>query len=138
MRFLLALLLLFALPASAEEQIVSPSEFREYAEGWTLYFDRDGQPFGSEEFYDEGRVKWRYRDGSCIDGVWRTHGAQLCFLFDTSNSDGQVQCWRVLRKDEDLYVRLLNDTPDVFELRVSGRDKRPLLCGAPATNTGLR
>ena len=46
-------------PALAEEKPISPSEFRDYAEGWTLYFERDGQPFGSESFLKNGKVQWR-------------------------------------------------------------------------------
>ncbi|MEO1492593.1 MAG: hypothetical protein AAFV19_10620 [Pseudomonadota bacterium] len=140
MRTLLtALILLVASAAQAgDEEIVSPSEFRDYAEGWTLYFERDGQHFGSEEFREDGRVRWRYRDGTCVEGAWRSHGAQLCFLYDSANSDGSVQCWRVLRQDDDLIVRLL-DGPNAqnpgLELRVSGRDKKPLLCGDPGTRT---
>jgi hypothetical protein len=134
-----ALVFLAATTAHAgEEEIVGPSEFRDYAEGWTLYFERDGEHFGSEEFRADGRVRWRYRDGSCVEGAWRSHGAQLCFLYDAANSDGSVQCWRVVRKGEDLLVRLLqgpNTQNPGLELRVSGRDKKPLLCGDPGTNT---
>ena len=51
----LLLLCLIALGAPAlapalAEQPVGPSEFREYAEGHTLYFDLNGEPFGSEAF----------------------------------------------------------------------------------------
>ena len=134
MRTLLALILLVATPAFAEEKIVSPSEFREFAEGWTLYFERDGKPFGSESFDTGGDTTWRYRDGTCADGVWRAHGAQLCFQYSEPAS-GDVLCWRVLRDDKGLLARLLNGDNQGLELRVSGRDRQPLLCGGEGKST---
>lgn len=128
------MILLTALPASAEEKVVSPSEFRNYAEGWTLYFERDGKPFGSESFGPKGQTTWRYRDGTCTDGAWRPHGAQVCFLYDQQQND-DVLCWRVLRDDEGLLARLLNGDNQGLELRVTGRDNKPLLCGEPGKST---
>lgn len=134
MRTLFALFLLVALPAAAEEKVVSPSEFREYAEGWTLYFERDGTPFGSESFSADGKTTWRYRDGTCADGAWRPHGAQVCFRYD-QNGEDDVLCWRVLRDNDGLLARLLNGDNEGLELRVTGRDNKPLLCGAPGKST---
>lgn len=119
------------LPAAAMEQPISPGEFRDYAEGWTLYFERDGEPFGSEQFEPGGQTRWRYRDGSCVHGAWRPYGAQVCFLYN-SEIEGEVLCWRMLRDDEGLMARLLNGENAGLELRITGRDKEPLLCGAPA------
>jgi len=131
MRALLLVLALVAGPALAAEP-VAPAEFRAYAEGHTLYFERDGAPHGSEAFRAEGRVTWRFPDGSCVEGMWRPHGAQLCFLYEGMD---EVQCWWALRDDEGLFVRLLGDGPDAgMELRITGRDERPLLCGAPGTD----
>lgn len=130
MRTLLALALIAA-PALAEEP-VSPSEFKDFAEGYTLYFERDGQPFGAEEFLEGGKTRWRYRDGSCVIGAWRPHGAQLCFLYPDQGSD--VQCWRMMRDDNGLYARLLGPEGGL-ELRIAGRDRSPLLCGEPGEST---
>lgn len=134
MRTLFALILLVALPANAEETVVSPGEFREFAEGWTLYFERDGKPFGSESFSSDGKTNWRYRDGSCVSGAWRPHGAQVCFLYDQGEGD-DVLCWRVLRDSEGLMARLLNGENQGLQLRITGRDKQPLLCGEPGKST---
>lgn len=125
---------LFALPAAAEEVPVGPTEFREFAEGWTLYFERDGQFFGSESFEPGGTTRWRYRDGSCVDGNWRSRGAQICFLYDSQVED-EVLCWRMLRDGDGLMARLLNGENQGLELRITRRDKKPLLCGAPGTQT---
>lgn len=123
---LVSCLLLFALPALAEEP-VSPSEFREYAEGYTLYFDRDGEPFGSEAFEPGGGTLWRYQDGSCLPGAWRPHGAQVCFFYGATED---VLCWRLVRDEQGLLVRLLGAGPDAgMELRITRRDQRPPICG---------
>lgn len=126
--------LCLAWPVQADEKPISPREFREYAEGWTLYFEREGQPFGSESFEPGGETVWRYRDGSCVEGDWRPHGAQICFLYD-SELEADVLCWRMLRDDQGLLARLLNGQNEGLELRITGRDKQPLLCGEPGTDT---
>ncbi len=139
MKHLFALLVLAvaALPVSAaDEQPLSPAEFREYAEGYTLYFSRDGEPFGSERFEPGGKTRWRYRDGSCVHGAWRSHGAQVCFLYEAGASgDDRPLCWRVLLDEEGMFARLLEGDNAGLELRVTSRDRKPLLCGAPGTST---
>ena len=77
---LAALLLLAPDPAWAgEPRPVSPSAFRALAEGYTLHFEHDGAYFGSEAFREGGSSTWRYPNGTCVDGGWEPHGAQLCF-----------------------------------------------------------
>ncbi len=129
-------LLAVAVPGLAfalAEKPLSPSEFRDYAEGYTLYFDRDGAPFGSESFDPGGQTLWRYKDGSCTEGVWRPHGGQLCFYY---GSGSEVLCWRLIRDDEGLLVRLLGDGPDAgMELRITRRDQRRPICGEPGRGT---
>ena len=134
MRTFLILFLLIVGPAQAEETVVSPSEFREFTEGWTLYFERDGEPFGSERFSSGGKTLWRYRDGTCTEGAWRPHGAQLCFLYEEGSAETPL-CWRVLRDKDGLLARLLGGENKGLELRVTGRDKNPLLCGDPGKST---
>jgi hypothetical protein len=130
-RLLLALCLAMA-PAAAlgiAEEPVSPSEFRDYAEGWTLHFEHEGEPFGEEAFAPGGHTIWRDPEGQCLEGVWKPHGAQLCFYYGQGR---EVLCWRALRDEEGLFVRLLGDGPDAgMELRVTGRDKARPLCGGP-------
>lgn len=128
MRTLVAALILAAAPALAQE-IVSPDEFRDYAEGYTLYFSQDGAPFGAERFEPGGKARWRFNDGSCMRGVWRPHGAQLCFLYEMD--DGGPQCWRMLRDEEGMFARLLDGEGAGMEIRITRRDRAPLLCGAP-------
>jgi hypothetical protein len=122
-----------ALALALVEKPVSPSEFREYAEGHTLYFELDGEPFGSETFKPGGQTLWRYKDGSCTEGVWRPHGGQICFYY---GDEAEVLCWRLIRDDEGLLVRLLGDGADAgMELRITGRDQRRPICGEPGRGT---
>ena len=135
-KLLLLCLLAIGVPALAPalaEKPLSPSEFRDYAEGHTLYFDLDGEPFGSEAFEPGGQTLWRYKDGSCAEGVWRPHGGQVCFYY----GDGtDVLCWRLLRDEQGLLVRLLGDGSDAgMELRITARDQRQPICGEPGRGT---
>ncbi|MEL6479274.1 MAG: hypothetical protein AAFR17_18245, partial [Pseudomonadota bacterium] len=118
-------------PAMALEPI-TPREFQDYAEGYTLYFEHDGEPFGSESFDEGGAVTWRYRDGVCVDGVWRAHGAQICFYYGDPQG---VLCWRMLRDGDQLLARLLGDAENAgMELQITRRDREPLICGGPGTD----
>jgi len=122
-----------ALAFALTEKPLGPSEFRDYAEGHTLYFDLDGEPFGSEAFESGGQTLWRYKDGSCTAGVWRPYGGQLCFYYGDGS---EVLCWRLIRDDEGLLVRLLGDGPDAgMELRITARDQRQPICGEPGRGT---
>ena len=135
-KLLLLCLLAVAVPSLAlalAEKPVSPSEFRDYAEGHTLYFALDGEPFGSETFEPGGQTLWRFKDGSCTKGVWRPHGGQVCFYYGDGS---EVLCWRMIRDDEGLLVRLLGEGPDAgMELRITGRDQRQPICGEPGRGT---
>lgn len=131
-RFLAALLLI-ATPAIAQE-VVSPQDFRDYAEGWTLYFDHDGAPFGSEHFEKDGHTRWRYPDGTCVRGVWRPYEGQLCFLYDSEDQSAPL-CWRMLRDDKGMLARLVDGDTPALELRVTHRDRERLLCGGAGRST---
>lgn len=121
------------LARAAGETPLSPSEFSAYAEGWTLRFERDGEHWGDERFEPGGAVLWRFPEGRCIEGLWRPHGAQMCFLYQ---GDGEILCWRMLRDDNGIFARLLGDGPDAgMELRITGRDKARPLCGGPGRST---
>lgn len=112
---------------------ITPNEFRDYAEGYTLYFEEDGKPFGSESFEPGGKTTWRYSDGLCVDGAWRPHGAQICFFYGDQQG---VLCWRMFRegKEGGLIARLLGeDKSTELELHIARRDKKPLICGGPST-----
>ena len=137
MRALLLILglsaVLLATPAPADEEPVSPAEFEDYAEGYTLYFEEEGEPFGSEVFEPDGETLWRYQDGSCMRGVWKAHDGQLCFYYGVG---AEVICWEILRDEQGLFVRLLGESEDAgMELRITRRDKERPVCGDPGRGT---
>ncbi|MEM8596858.1 MAG: hypothetical protein AAGF76_10355 [Pseudomonadota bacterium] len=119
-------------PKAASEP-VSPEEFRDYAEGYTLYFERDGEPWGSESFEPDGSVTWRFPIGTCIQGVWSGHQGRVCFYYGEGD---EVMCWAMRREEGVLRGRLDETLPsgelvedaDGMELTITHRDRAPLLC----------
>lgn len=137
---LLAALLatVLALPAAAQTgTVVPPSAFRDYAEGYTLYFERAGEPAGAETFSPDGRVTWQTPQGQCLDGLWRAYDDELCFYYGFGTT---VQCWRVLEDEKGLKVESTDDgeAPAGLTYRIIRRDRRPLLCGGPGVRTRAR
>ncbi|TVQ52676.1 MAG: hypothetical protein EA355_14720 [Rhodobacteraceae bacterium] len=118
----LAFLLTAATLAAAEETPVSTETFRAYAEGWTLYFEEDGEPFGAEAFRRDGTVTWKPEGGPCIDGVWGgDETGRICFLYPEA-----MACWRITRDGDGKIARMEDGS---LEIRIVGRDRRPLVCG---------
>lgn len=126
MRAMLLALGLLAAPAASDERPVAAEEFRAYAEGWTLHFERDGRPFGVERYDPGDRVLWKPEGGDCAPGVWGEADGAICFLYDRG-----AACWRLFRDAAGLFARPAEgDGPAV---RVIRRDRAPLLCaGTPA------
>jgi len=53
-------------------------------------------------------------------------------LYDHDDEiENEVLCWRMLRDAEGMLALLLNGESKGLRLRITGRDKHPLLCGAP-------
>ncbi len=130
--FLALLLAALLRPAAAADwQPMTPSEFRAYAEGWTLHFERNGQPYGSETFREGDRTVWRFHNGQCTDGVWEARGAQICFTYP--DGDPPI-CWRFMRDGAEVMARLIKrfDAGPDLEITVARRTRVPLVCGAPA------
>ncbi len=130
---LLALVLLAVAPPlrAADWQVMSPSEFRAYVEGWTLHFERNGRPYGAETFHEGDRTVWRFHGGACTDGVWEARGAQICFTYP--DGDPPI-CWRFLRDGTEVMARLIRplEIGPELEITVARRTRVPLVCGAPA------
>ncbi|MEM7500163.1 MAG: hypothetical protein AAF371_19525 [Pseudomonadota bacterium] len=104
---------------------MTPEEFRDYAEGYTLYFERDGEFWGSESFTPGGAVTWRYPSGDCMNGVWRAYEGRACFYYGIGR---EVLCWDLSQERQAIRGVLL-DGPDAgLELKITRRDRRPLLC----------
>lgn len=136
MNSLAALLLTASLSASSlavADPMVGPAEFGDYARGWTLYFEKDGEDFGAESFdQDEGTI-WRDRSGRCISGHWRGKSDAICFLYEE-----HVACWNIYRDDQGLYANQIDvqqSGEEQLTLRIARRDKQPLLCPGDGPET---
>ena len=104
-------LTLFALPAMAE-RIVTADEFAQMVTGKTLHFNRNGVPFGSEQYFSDKRVIWAFEGGGdCQRGIWfENTSGQICFVYDT---DPEPQCWDFLEGDDGVFrARLDGADPD--------------------------
>lgn len=128
----LAACLTASLAPAAPDGPVSPDAFRDYAEGYTLYFERDGEPWGAESFEPGGAVRWRYPSGQCVDGVWRAYGENVCFYYGPGS---EVLCWSMARRGGQLIGTLQDGEEAGLELIITDRDERPLVCGEGGVGT---
>lgn len=137
-RRFLSVLLVAASVAATEarpDEPVTPEEFADYALGWTLHFERDGEPWGTESFGDDGSVRWRYPGGECMDGVWRAYEGQVCFFYGPGTD---VLCWELRRAAPggNILARLTGTGEHAgMELEITGRDRRPLICTSDGART---
>lgn len=98
------------------------AEFAAFAEGWTLRFSQDGRPFGAETYLPDREVIWRPEGGACARGVWGEVGGRICFFYHAESA-----CWLVFRDAAGVIARSADGSGT--EVRVEGRDRRPLACG---------
>jgi len=121
------LLLTGAAGARAEE--MTAEAFERFAEGRTLYFTRDGAPFGAEQYFPARRSLWQYADGTCAAGVWWAAAGGICFRYE-ERSD--TQCWRFDDRPDGFAAELVEGGAGTgFVLELSRRDDTPLPCPGP-------
>jgi hypothetical protein len=100
MRHLILLTLFLAAPAWAE-RAVSPDEFEDMVTGQTLHFDRGGEAFGAEQYFEDKRVIWAFEGGECQRGIWFANPAgKICFVYE---SDPTPQCWDFLEMENGAF-----------------------------------
>lgn len=88
--------LTLAAPVLAE-RVVTADEFAQMVTGKTLHFERFGEAFGSEQYFDDKRVIWAFENGQCQRGIWfENAGGEICFVYD---DDPAPQCWDFLEGD---------------------------------------
>lgn len=109
---------------------ISPGEFAALSAGKTLYFDRDGTPFGAEQYFPGQRSLWRFdATGDCIEGRWRADGDRICFFYD--GADGP-ECWHFWRDGSGLRAMLVEEGAETGSaLDLDHSDDRPLDCPGP-------
>lgn len=126
MRLLPVLLVLWPVSAQAET-IVPPQAFEQLSTGKTLYFFRDGEFFGAEQYYPDRKSLWQYNGGDCLEGSWFAQGDLVCFTY---SEDPRVQCWYFLEKSNGYVARGQFDPPEL-DLELGRIDTEPLNCPAP-------
>ncbi len=107
----LALLLLLAPPAAAQ-QALDAEGFEALVEGRTLtYAAEGGEPYGIERYRPGRRVTWAWAgDDECLPGTWyeggTTEDPAICFLYE---GDPVPQCWRIFQDGEGLRAVFLGE-----------------------------
>ena len=97
-------LILSAAPIAAEP--MSAAEFEAYVTGKTLYYGREGAPYGAEIYHENRRVTWSFLDGDCKEGAWYPEGRNICFVYDDRPDP---QCWSFERGPQGLIARFENN-----------------------------
>jgi len=126
MRLAFALLLLTALPASAQT-LMTAAEFERYATGKTLTYARSGEVFGTEQYLANRRVRWAFTGSECTEGVWYEDAGLICFVYD---HDPTPQCWSFMQDASGLHARF-NDDPAGTALSEVEQTTTPLICAGP-------
>ena len=121
---LIALLLCFAFPISAQE-LITPEEFEEISTGKTLYFNNDTGFHGAEQYFPNREVRWKFAEGTCQYGHWYGNGDAICFQYE---EEIFPICWLFWKNDGAVTAELLprNDEPP---LTLEFVDTRDVLCG---------
>lgn len=119
---------LLAVPVIGQAEQLTGQQFEDRTSGLTLQFlAPDGSWYGAEQYLDNRRVRWMYRDGSCTDGTWFPEGDKICFLYD-----GQAahQCWITREQDGQLLAHPADGDPDSAIYSVE-ESQKPLPCPGP-------
>lgn len=115
------------LPAPlAAQQLLSPDEFLDIAEGRTLTF-RDattGQLVGIEQFISRTESKWSRADGTCVNGDVTVQGAAICFDYP---DDIRTHCWWPIQDTDGLFVRFADLSSSSIQ-QVTEVTDDPVIC----------
>ncbi|MDB2407577.1 hypothetical protein N9W17_03485 [Jannaschia sp.] len=101
----LILVLLLALPASAQEVPLTPDQLLDRLEGGTASFTTEpgGNPVGIEYFPSRTRSFWQRTGGQCTNGEVTVSADQICFRYE--NQPDIVHCWTAFTERGSLFVR---------------------------------
>ncbi len=124
---LFLILVALASPISAEP--MSAAEFEAYTTGKTLFYGRDQELFGVEEYLEGRRVRWSFLDGKCQEGYWYEEGPLICFVYETGLDP---QCWTFELASGGLVARFENNPASrpLYEARDTGER---MVCLGPET-----
>ncbi len=131
---LIAGLLAVPVPVIAAEDILSPSEFKELTAGTTMYFSKNGQPYGAEQYFEDGRVIWTFFNGQCERGAWFEDEGRVCFVYETQSD---AQCWHFFKDGDSHRGRVVGADP-AEDLKVEGQNTRDLTCPGPGVGVSYQ
>jgi len=109
------------------EVLMTPEAFEEFVSGSTVYFNRQGQPYGAEQYMPDRRVIWTFLDGRCERGAWFSEGSTICFAYETQT---EAQCWNFIESGGSKRARAIGADP-ANDLVVVGQDEASLDCPGP-------
>jgi len=109
--------------AEEERKLLTPEQFLERVEGRTIHYSADGEHYGTERFYGNGRATWQFPAARCEDGRYWSAGENICFNY------GRTSCWSVFEEGENTITAT---TQDGFTVEIARIDNTPLRCdGSP-------
>ncbi|WP_300038178.1 hypothetical protein [uncultured Roseobacter sp.] len=128
---LVALVLLVALPATAQDRL-SADDFLDRVTGRTATFVMyySGNLVGVEQFLRRDRTVWARSDGSCAYGTVFVREGQVCFSYDDERPP-KSHCWVPFEVDDTLVVA----APDGSEFqRIDVLNDDRVVCEPPPTS----
>jgi len=134
------MLAVFSHAASAQdlqpgEAVVDPDVFDAFSVGTTVTYDRWGEFYGAEQHFENRKVKWLRRDGTCSPGSWVAKGQMICFTYE--DQPGQEHCLHVVDTDRGRAHRFLGAPPE-DDLYVTGQTTTPLRCTGPEVGVSFQ
>ena len=115
----------------AGEDPLSGAEFDALTRGKTFHYGAGDGPYGAEEYLDDRRVIWSFRDGACKRGRWFERGEMICFVYDDTP---EPQCWSFFKRPAGLVARYRND-PAATTLYELSRSREPMVCPGPMSGS---
>lgn len=125
MRLLLAILLVLAGPALAEDPL-NAEEFDAMTRGATITYDYGGGLSGTEEYLPDRTVRWAFEGDQCIYGKWHQENDQICFVYEDEPTPA---CWLYFNEDGRIRGRYMGPGGG-WEIMESSRGG-PLPCPGP-------
>jgi hypothetical protein len=125
----LLILGLLASPALADKPMTG-KEFWQHVEGRTIWWTRDGQPYGAETFHDGGLVTWQREGGACEPGDWFARDGMICFNYPPD--EPRDVCWTITLSGGRMVAVSAGD-PGAAPLIEDPARSGPLTCDLPVS-----
>lgn len=132
LRVLVCVGLLTGAAAGAEPiSLLSAEEFEAHVSGQTVYWMRDDEDFGAEQYLPDHSVIWQPTGGPCVYGRWYAEGPLICFRYE--DEPDEPICWSFAEVQGGLVAR--REGGDLSSLlRAGAQTPAPLKCGGALTS----